>query len=102
MAKLLAMYKRPADPAAFDRYYYGTHVPLAKKIPGLERYDVSQGPVLMPAGPAPYHLVAILGFSSMAALQAALGSPEGKATAADLANFAQAGVDLCFFDEKQV
>ena len=102
MAKLLAMYKRPADPAAFDRYYFGTHVPLAKTIPGLERYDVSAGPVLTPAGPAPYHLVAILTFGSMAALQAALGSPEGKATAADLANFAQAGVDLSFFDEKQV
>lgn len=102
MAKLLAMYKRPADPAAFDRYYFGTHVPLAKKIPGLERYDVNQGPVLTPGGPAPYHLVAILSFGSMAALQAALGSPEGKTTAADLANFAQAGVDLSFFDEKQV
>ena len=24
----------PADPAAFDRYYYATHVPIAKKIPG--------------------------------------------------------------------
>ena len=102
MAKLLAMYKQPADPAAFDRHYFGTHVPLAKKIPGLERDDVNQGPVLTPAGPAPYHLVAILTFGPLAALQAGLGSAEGKATAADLANFAQAGVDLCFFDEKRV
>ncbi len=33
MAKLLVMYKRPADPEGFDRYYFGTHAPLAKKIP---------------------------------------------------------------------
>ncbi len=32
--RVLAMYKRPADPAAFDRYYYSTHAPIAKKIPG--------------------------------------------------------------------
>ena len=35
MATLLAMYKPPKDAAAFDRYYFGTHVPLAKTIPGL-------------------------------------------------------------------
>jgi len=102
MAKLLVMYKRPADPESFDRYYFGTHAPLAKKIPGVQRYDVSEGPVLTPAGPAPYHLVATLAFGSMAALQAGLASPEGKAAAADLGSFAQAGVDLCFFDEKQI
>jgi uncharacterized protein (TIGR02118 family) len=101
MAKLLAMYKHPADTQAFDRYYFGTHVPLAKKMPGLARYDVNAGPVMTPAGPAGYYLVAILQFASMAALQSALGSAEGKATAADLANFAQAGVDLLLFDEKQ-
>ena len=28
MAKLLALYKTPADPAAFDRYYFSKHVPL--------------------------------------------------------------------------
>ena len=29
MARLLAMYKKPADAAAFDRYYFTTHVPQA-------------------------------------------------------------------------
>jgi uncharacterized protein (TIGR02118 family) len=36
----------------------------------------------------------VLTFDSTAAIQAALGSPEGQATAADLGNFATAGVDL--------
>ena len=44
MAKVIAMYKRPADPAAFDRYYYATHVPIAKKIPGLRHYEVTSRP----------------------------------------------------------
>ena len=32
MAQLLALYHQPADPAAFDRYYFETHVPIAKKF----------------------------------------------------------------------
>ena len=31
MAKIMALYKNPADTAAFDSYYFSTHVPLAKK-----------------------------------------------------------------------
>ena len=45
MAKIVALYKEPADPAAFDAYYYSTHVPLAKTLPGLRGYEVSTGPV---------------------------------------------------------
>ena len=100
MAKLFAMYKRPADPAAFDRYYYATHVPLARKLPGLRNYEVTAGPVTTPQGPAPYHLIAILTFDSLAAIQSALGTPEGQATAADLGNFATGGVELYIADTK--
>lgn len=102
MAQVIALYKKPADPAAFDAHYYGTHVPLAKTVPGLRSYHVSNGPVGTPAGEAPLHLVALLEFDSMAAIQAALGSPQGVATAGDLANFAQAGVELLMFDTKAV
>lgn len=38
--------------------------------------------------------VAILEFDSMEAIGAAMSSPQGQATAADLANFASAGVDV--------
>ncbi|MFJ1260054.1 EthD family reductase [Cupriavidus sp. CuC1] len=45
MAKLVVLYKKPADTAAFDSYYFSTHVPITKKITGLRRYEVSSGPV---------------------------------------------------------
>jgi uncharacterized protein (TIGR02118 family) len=102
MAQLIALYKKPADVAAFDAYYYSTHVPLAKKIPGLRRYGVSTGPVASGAGESAYHLVAVLDFDSLATLQQALGTPDGQAAAADLGNFAQAGVELLMFDTKEV
>ncbi len=101
-AQLIALYKKPADPAAFDKYYYETHVPLAKTIPGLRRYEVSSGAVTGGGGDAGLHLVAMLHFDSMAVIVAGLSSPQGEATAGDLANFAQAGVDLLMFETKEV
>jgi uncharacterized protein (TIGR02118 family) len=99
MAKLYAMYKHPADAAAFDRYYYGVHVPLAKTLPGLTAYEVTHGAIAgVGGGSAPYHLIATLTSSSLAAINAALVSPQGQATAADLGNFATGGVDLYIAD----
>lgn len=102
MARLLVMYSKPADAAAFDAYYFGRHVPLAKTIPGLRSYEVNAGPVGTPQGPSPHYLIAILTFDSMAAIGAAFASKEGQATAADLANFAQAGVEMAMFDTREV
>lgn len=101
MAKLVALHNTPADPAAFDGYVRSTHAPLVKKIPGLRSFELSQGPVMTPQGPAPYHSVAILGFDSMADLQAALGSAEGQAAAGDLANFSSGGFTLLVFDSQE-
>ena len=102
MAKLIATYLQPKDPTAFDNYYFNTHVPLAKKIPGLLSYEVTHGDVMGMAGKHSAYLVASLEFASMAAIQGALGSPEGHATAADLGNFAGAGVDLMMSETRMV
>jgi uncharacterized protein (TIGR02118 family) len=100
MAQLVALYKTPADTKAFDDYYASTHAPLAKTLPGLRRYEISTGPIAAASGDSPFYLVALLQFDSPEAIQTALGSPEGQKTAADLANFAQAGVELLMFDTK--
>ena len=102
MARLVVVYKTPKDPSAFDRYYFSTHVPLVNKIPGLRRYEVSNGPVASPAGPSGVHLIAILQFDDVAAIQQAFASPEGQAAAGDLQNFATGGADLYFFDTRNV
>jgi uncharacterized protein (TIGR02118 family) len=101
-AKVLVLYKKPKSAEAFDKYYAATHIPLAKKIPGLRKYDISTGGVGTPAGPSEIHLVATLQFDSLEALQAGMGSAEGKAAGGDLANFADGGVELYLFDTKEV
>ena len=102
MIKLLVLYGPPTDPAAFDKYYFESHVPLAKKIPGLRKYTVTKGPIVTPAGPSPLHLIATLSFDSMAAIGAAFASAEGKATAADVPKFASGGVEMHFAETAEV
>jgi uncharacterized protein (TIGR02118 family) len=102
VARLVVMYRTPKDPAAFDRYYFEKHVPLARRIAGLRKYEVSRGPIVTPAGASGFHLIATLHFDDMAAVKAGFGSPEGKAAGADVGKFATGGADMIMFDNKEV
>lgn len=102
MARLIVMYTTPKDAAAFDKHYFGTHIPLAKKMPGLRKYEVSQGPVLTPAGSSDFHLIATLHFDDMAAILKAVASPEGQTAAADVQTFTTVPPQILLFDNREV
>jgi uncharacterized protein (TIGR02118 family) len=87
-AKILVLYKQPSDTDGFDKYYFETHAPLARKIPHLRNMKFNAGRPVALAGTAP-HLVVELEFDTMADLQAGMASPEGQAASADLQNFAE-------------
>jgi uncharacterized protein (TIGR02118 family) len=97
MAKLIATYQQPTDPAAFDAYYHDIHVPLVKSIPGLRSFEVSRGDVMGMAGKHGVYMIGILDFDTIEALGAGMAS-QGQATVADLANFAMAGADAMIAD----
>ena len=63
--KVIALYNLPKDVQAFDNYYFSRHVPLAKTLPGLTKYEVSVGKVTDITGTSPYHLAATLTFNSL-------------------------------------
>src|SRR5436190_19486973 len=67
MARMVVIYKAPKDPVAFDKHYVEVHVPLAKKLPGLRKYDVSRGSIVAPAGGQGCHLIATLHFDDLPA-----------------------------------
>jgi uncharacterized protein (TIGR02118 family) len=92
VALLAVMHEKPHDAAAFDKHYFEKHVPLAKKIPGLRKYEVSRSAVAAPAGPSNYHVIALLHYDDVAAIQNAFASAEGQAAVADAQNFATDGV----------
>jgi uncharacterized protein (TIGR02118 family) len=99
MIKLIALYKKPADPEEFERHYTGVHTPLVRRYPGLRRLEITHI-TSAPLGDVKYHLMTEMSFDTREAMDAALASPEGKAVAKDLMNFAAPLVTV-FFGETQ-
>jgi uncharacterized protein (TIGR02118 family) len=90
MVRFLVLYDEPEDAEAFDRHYREVHIPLAKKLRGLRRYTISRNARPVRGGDA-YYLVAELDWDDMDALQRDFRTPEGEATADDVANLARDG-----------
>lgn len=101
MVKLVALYKKPENQAEFDKLYFETHIPLANKMPGLKKVEVSK--VLgTPQGESEYYLIAELHFDNMDALKNAMSSDEGKASAKNLMSFAKGIVSMMFVEEEKI
>jgi uncharacterized protein (TIGR02118 family) len=91
VVKLTVLYGPPTDPAAFERYYAATHLPLVAKIPGAVRIEKAKV-IGAPASGAPlFHRIFELWFESQEQMQTALGSPAGQAAIADIPNYATGG-----------
>jgi uncharacterized protein (TIGR02118 family) len=101
---MLVIYKTPPDPKAFDQHYFDVHIPLAKKLPGLRRYDVSRSSILTPAGGWTPYLIGTLHFDNMQAIRDAFVSPEGQACAEDRRRYApdDAELRMYLFDTEDV
>jgi uncharacterized protein (TIGR02118 family) len=65
---------------------------------------VSRGPILTPAGGSGFYMVASLRFDSLAAIEQAFATPEGRACGADRRIFAPNDEDLIMllFDDREV
>jgi uncharacterized protein (TIGR02118 family) len=104
MAKMIVIYRTPANPSAFDEHYYNVHIPLAKTLPGLRRYEVSRRPIITPAGdPEPY-LIGTLYFDDLSAIQHAFATDAGRACALDRRRLApnDDDVQMYLFDSSDV
>ncbi len=97
MIRLIALYRKPSDPASFDTHYFNTHIPLVRKTPGLRKLEITRISGA-PLGETQYHLMAELTYDSLDAMNAANASPEGRAVARDLMSFA-ADVVTLFYGE---
>jgi uncharacterized protein (TIGR02118 family) len=97
MALMLVVYRTPPNPEAFDKHYFEVHVPLAKKLPGLKKYEVSKGPIVPIAGAKDPYMIAMLHFDSLSAIREAFASEIGKACAADRKRLAPDDADLQTF-----
>jgi uncharacterized protein (TIGR02118 family) len=94
MLKATVLYGHPTDSEAFEKYYAETHTPLALKINGMVKMELTKFISAPDGGKAAYYRMAELYFAGPAEMQQSMSSPEGQATAADLANFATGGATM--------
>lgn len=92
MIKLTLLYGHPKDPAAFERYYAETHLPIAAQIQGLRRLELSKMTGTPDGGSPAFYRMAELYFDGPDHMQRVMGTPEARRAVGDLPNFATGGV----------
>jgi uncharacterized protein (TIGR02118 family) len=100
MYRLTVLYGHPQDPAEFDRYYHQVHLPLARKMPGLQGWTIGKCESAVPGEPPPYYLIVGLYAHTRADLETMLATPEGQAAVADVDRFATGGCWFMYHDEQ--
>lgn len=94
MVKITVLYGAPKDPAAFESYYAGTHMPMVYKVKGIARIELSR-PGPDPDGKPPaFYRIAELWFKNAATMKAVTGRPEWGKIVADVPNFASGGATI--------
>lgn len=83
MAKMTVLYKVPKDKNEFEKHYFDVHVPLAKKLPGLNKYEISDGSIISLTGHSETYFITNLYFDSIDAIKNAFASEIGQRCAAD-------------------
>jgi uncharacterized protein (TIGR02118 family) len=95
MAFVTVIYNNPKSPAAFEKYYWATHVPLvgAKQAEvGFVAAELTKFDHALDGKRAPYYRQAVLWFKSMADLEKGIATPGFKAIGDDLSKFATGGL----------
>lgn len=101
MHKLTVLYGHPKDPAEFDRYYYETHIPIAKKMKGLKGWTIGKCQQGADGTQSPYYMIVALYADTRTDIESILASPEGQAAVNDVPNFATGGATF-LYDEEEV
>jgi uncharacterized protein (TIGR02118 family) len=96
MVKLVALYRMPSDPGAFDTHYRDVHLPLIRKWPGLKRVELGRVTGMPGGAEPPFYQIAEMYFDDQDALRAAMRSPEGRAAGEDLQSFAAGLVTMLY------
>jgi len=82
MLKLVCLYTRPPDPAAFDTHYREVHMPLLRQLSGVDHIEIAHV-TGAPRGESPLYLICEIVWDNRAAMDACMASPEMRAVARD-------------------
>lgn len=95
MAFVTVIYNQPKSAAAFEKYYWATHVPLVganQAEVGFIAAELTKFDATLDGKKPDYYRQAVLWFNSMADLEKGVATPGFKAIGDDLAKFADGGL----------
>jgi len=92
--KCVVLYNFPPDEEEFEHHYFGAHLPLGSKLPGLRRREFAKFTPGPGAQRPAYYRMAELYFDDRTSMERAFASEEGKAALADRDQFATNGVSV--------
>jgi uncharacterized protein (TIGR02118 family) len=90
--KVTVLYGHPKSPDDFEKYYFGTHMPLVHAAKSGKRTETSKCPPAADGSPAPYYRVFEIWFDSQEDMTAITATPEWKKVVADVPNYATGGI----------
>ncbi len=94
MLKVTVLYGHPKSPDDFEEYYEDKHAPIASKMKGVLRFEVTKF-TAGPDGSRPaFYRMAELYFTGQKQMQVTMASPEGQAAISDIGNFATGGATV--------
>ena len=102
MVRLTVLYGMPENTEEFDRYYHEVHIPLAKTMKGLKKWQIAKVVPGPDGEKAPYYMQVDLFTDTLEDFAAILSSPEGKATVDDVPNFATGGVTFIWSEVEDI
>ncbi|HEU5423971.1 MAG TPA: EthD family reductase [Nitrolancea sp.] len=86
--KVVALYRKPEDVAAFMQHYQNVHLPLVRQTPGLERLEVDRVTASASGGEPEYFLITGMIYPDQETFRAAVRSDANKAVMQDVQQFA--------------
>jgi uncharacterized protein (TIGR02118 family) len=95
MAFVTVIYNQPKSAAAFEKYYWDTHVPLVGEKQaevGFLAAELTKFDATLDGKKPPFYRQAVLWFRNMAELEKGIATPGFKAIGDDLAKFADGGL----------
>jgi uncharacterized protein (TIGR02118 family) len=87
--KFMVLYGHPPNPAEFEKYYLGVHMPLVHAMKGARRMEAARCLPQADGSPPAFYRIFEAWFDSPEHMAAVFGSPEGIKVRDDVPNFAK-------------
>ena len=102
VAKIVVLYPRPTDIAAFEKAYVEDHVPMVPNFSGITKFVQTKVVGTASGEAAPFHRIAELYFPSIEGLKTAASSRDAQQAVAHAVSISSGGSPIILVCEESI